>query len=342
MKLRKGIMVIVILALIFSLGVSQSFAQSIRMSHEMSADTEDPTHGYMLVLQYYIESTTDMEATIYPDNVLGGMEEVIEQVMAGEIHIGQVSIGGMSHFYQDALIFNLPYGYPRDERVALKLWQPDNEFSRKVYEGIEEEVGVKPIHVFLRGGFALLSNNVRPVRSVEDMDGILFRAMDRSQIALYESLGASGVSIPWEEVYTALDTGVADGQMNPSSIFIDANFHEVQDYITYPGTFPSTGMIVVNPQWYENLSEEDRHNLDIAFEHAFVTSAGLSFRSEALAEETLIDRGVEVYHQTEEEYDEFRDTALDGVLEWAYETLGEDFTNEFLAEVERLEMELSK
>jgi len=340
MKLKKIILLLIVVALFVSFGVTQAYAQSIRLSHEMSADTEDPTHGYMLVLQYYIESTTDMDATIYPSNVLGGMEEVIEQVMAGEIHIGQVSIGGMSHFYQDSLIFNLPYGYPRDERVALKLWQRDNDFSRKIYEGIEEELGVKPIHVFLRGGFALLSNNVRPVRSVEDMSGIQFRAMDRSQIALYESLGATGVSIPWEEVYTALDTGVADGQMNPSSIFIDANFHEVQDYITYPGTFPSTGMIIVNPQWYESLTDEERHSLNIAFDHAFVTSAGLSFRSEALAEEVLTNRGVEVYHQTEEEYEEFRDTALEGVLEWAYDTLGEDLTNEFLEEVERLENEL--
>lgn len=340
MKLKNLMIFVLAVSLVFTFSAPEVMADSIRMSHEMSADDEDPTHGYMMALKHYLEASTDIEAEIYPDNVLGGMEEIIEMVYAGEVEVAQVSIGGMSHFYNDALIFNLPYGYPDDIRVATELWDRNNPFSQQIYQDIEEEVGVKPIEVFLRGGFVLLTNNVRPVQTVEDMDGILFRAMDESQIAMYEALGGSGTAIPWEEVYTALDTGVADGQMNPASIIIDASFYEVQDYVTRPGTFPSTGMLIVNQEWYNNLSEEERTNFYMAVDHANETALGLSHRSEMLADEILEEEGMEIYHQTEEEYEEFRETALEGVLDWAYETIDDEVVDNFLEEVERLEKEI--
>ncbi|SDL26343.1 TRAP transporter substrate-binding protein DctP [Halarsenatibacter silvermanii] len=340
MKLKNVLIVFVIVSLVMAFTAVDVMADSIRMSHEMSADDEDPSHGYMMSLKHYLEGSTDIEAEIYPDNVLGGMEEVIEMVYAGEIEVAQVSIGGMSHFYNDALIFNLPYGYPDDIRVATELWDRDNAFSSQIYEDIEEEVGVKPIEVFLRGGFVLLTNNQQPIQTVEDMDGILFRAMDESQMAMYEALGASGTSIPWEEVYTALDTGVADGQMNPASIIIDASLYEVQDYVTRPGTFPSTGMLIVNPEWYENLSEEERTNFYMAVDHANETALGLSHRSDILGDEVLEEEGMEIYHQTEEDYEEFRETALEGVLDWAYDTIDDDVVDEFLDEVDRIEEEI--
>jgi len=340
MKLKKGLVLVTAIALLLTFMTPGVMADSIRLSHDMSADDTDPTHGYMMALSHYLEANTEIEAEIYPDNVLGGMEEIIEMVHAGEVEIAQVSIGGISHFYNDALIFNLPYGYPDDIRVANELWDRNNQFSQEIYQDIEDEVGVKPIEVFLRGGFVLLTNDERPIQTKEDMEGILFRAMDESQIAMYESLGASGTSIPWEEVYTALDTGVADGQMNPASIIIDAGLYEVQDYVTRPGTFPSTGMLIVNQDWYNNLSDEEKNSFYMAVDHANETALGLSHRTEILADEILEEEGMDIYHQTEEEYEEFREKALEGVLDWAYDTIDDDVVDNFLNEVERLEDEL--
>lgn len=342
MKSRKILLVFATIISILVVFAAPGFAAKIRVSHEMSPDPYEPTHGYFLVLKHYIEALTDIEVEIYPANVLGGMEAVIEQVAEGDIHIAQVSVGGMSNYYKKALVYNLPYAYPQDQRILYRLWDRDNEFSKKLYQEIEDEVRVKAIQVIMRGGFAVISNNVRPIRNLNDTAGIQLRAMDVSQIELYRALGADGIVVPWEEVYTALQTGVVDGQMNPVNIFLDASFHEVQKYITFPGTFPATGIIIVSPDWYYSLTPEDQMALDIAFENASRASQGLSLLSEALALERLHERGVQVYHQTAEEYDSFREAGLNGIMDWAYKTFGEGFVKEFLNEIDRLERELSQ
>ncbi|MFW6282375.1 MAG: TRAP transporter substrate-binding protein DctP, partial [bacterium] len=188
-------------------------AQTIRLSHGMSPDTDSPTHAYAVAFKDYIEANTDMKVDIYSDNVLGGQQEVMEQTAEGDIQVTQVSIGGLSHYSDRALIYNFPYAYPEDNRVAYELWQRGNDFTNDLFDDFEEESEIKPIHVFPRGGGMALTNSKRAVSNLEDIKGIKFRSMDQMQNELYESLGASGTSVPWEELYNALQTGVADGQL---------------------------------------------------------------------------------------------------------------------------------
>ena len=312
-------------------------SQTIRLSHGMSPDTSSPTHAYAVAFKDYVEANTDISIDIYSDNVLGGQQEVMEQTAEGDIHVTQVSIGGLSHYSDKALIYNFPYAYPEDNRVAYELWQRGNEFTNNLFDEFEEESGVRPVHVFPRGGGMALTNSVRPVTSLDDMEGIQFRAMDQMQIELYRSLGADGVSVPWEELYTALQTGVADGQLNPPYMFLQQSFDEVQDYMTLPGVSPGNGVWIVNPDWYHGLSEEDRAVIDVAFERAFTVAEGISYLQQALSVSEVESAGVEVSYQTEEEYNAFREAALDGMMDWAYEKWGEEFVDSFMEEIEKIE-----
>lgn len=315
-------------------------AETIRLSHGMSPDPHSPTHAYALVLQDYIEANTDMEVEIYPDDVLGGQAEVMEQTAEGDIQITQVSIGGLSHYTDKALVYNFPFAYPEDTRVAYELWRPENEFTSELFDEIQEIAGVKPMNVFPRGGGMAFSNNIRPIETLEDMEGIQFRAMDEMQIELYRTLGAEGVSVPWEELYTALQTGVADGQLNPPYMFLQQSFDEVQDYMTLPGVSPGNGVFIVSPEWYENLDEEIQEVIDLAFDRGFNTAEGISYLQQAQSVEEAEDAGVEISYLSEEEYENFREEALDGMMDWAYEEWGEDFVDSFFEEIERIEEEL--
>jgi len=336
MKIKKYLLLVTVLLCLLALSVVTGYCQTVRLSHEMSPDPDIASHAFMMVLEHYLEAGTDIEAEIYPANVLGGQEAVIEQLQEGDIQVAQLSLGGISHYYPKALIYTMFYAYPMDEPLIRKLWDKDNKFTSTVFNEIQEEVGIKPIGIFRNGGWGIFSNNVRPINNLEDMKGLSFRAMERSQVELYRALGADGIVIPWDEIYISLQTGVVDGQMNPASIFLNASLNEVQRYITFPGIGPGVGVIAVNIDWYNDLNEKERKVLEDAFDCAFTTANGLSYRSAAEEQKQLEEKGVEVYHQTEEEYSAFREAALKTMKEWASDQWGEDFVKDFFEEIENL------
>jgi len=336
---KRWILLITLVVTLAILATPVVGAQRLIVTHEMSPDPAEPTHAFFVVLKSYIERNSDFQVEIFPANVLGGMRETVEQTREGVIHIAQLSIGGCSLFWRPMLLFNTPYAYASD-KAAAAFWNSGHPFMEHMYEEFENRAGVKPLTMIERGGFTILTNNVRPVRTPEDMRGIQFRAMDSSQIALYRALGGDGIPVPWEEVYTALQTGVVQGQTNPISITLDARFDEVQKYATMPGAIAGSGLVVANPDWYYSLSDADRRVIDEAVYYARITAAGATQMSQATGVEDLAKRGFEVTVQTPEEYEVFRTRGLEGVLDWARNEFGAELTDWFVEAVREVEAEL--
>lgn len=307
----------------------------IRFSHELSPNPYEPTHAYALVFKNYVESRTEGEYTvqIFPANVLGGMREILEQVTEGTIQVAQVSVGGASLVYKPILILNTPFIYGND-KVTRYVWDRGNPFIQWLFEGMYEATGILPVDVFERGGLSIITNDKRPLRRPEDFRGIQFRAMDDSQIAMYRALGGDGIPIAWEEVYTALQTGVADGQTNPITIVVDASFYEVQKYATLAGAVPGSGMIVFNDDWYTNLPDDMKEIVDDAIHFAGITSSGLTQLSQALGLQKLIEEGMEVTALTTEEQATLNQLGSEGVLAWARVEMGDEVVERFLNAIE--------
>ncbi len=85
--------------------------------------------------------------------------------------------------------------------------------------------------------------------------------MDPSQVALYEAFGASGTPIPWTELYMGLRTGVADGQMNPTSYIILGSLYQVQKYLTLANIQYSDQFLVANGDLLASLPAKERQAL---------------------------------------------------------------------------------
>ena len=69
--------------------------------------------------------------------------------------------------------------------------------------------------------------------------------------AMVSSLGGKPTPLPWAEVYTALQTGVADGQMNPIPIIAFAKFDEVQKYLSITNHVITPYIWTINKDFYE-------------------------------------------------------------------------------------------
>jgi TRAP-type C4-dicarboxylate transport system substrate-binding protein len=94
--------------------------------------------------------------------------------------------------------------------------------------------------------------------------------------AIISSLGGKPTPLPWPEVYTALQTGVADGQMNPVPIIAFAKFDEVQTYLSLTQHIITPYLWFMNADFYNSLSEHEQYVVDYAAKTAVVSGKGIS------------------------------------------------------------------
>jgi len=90
------------------------------------------------------------------------------------------------------------------------------------------------------------------------MKGMRMRAMDKFQTKYYEQWGGNSVVVPWPEVYNALQTGIADGYVNPSWVPIMFKHTELLKYYTNAAMSPSLRIALASEEWYSGLSKKDK------------------------------------------------------------------------------------
>ena len=127
------------------------------------------------------------------------------------------------------------------------------------------------------GGFFAVTNSQRPIADLADFDGIRIRTMTLpSHQTIVKALGAEAYPLSWGEVYSGLQTGVIDGQMNPVPIISFANFAEVQQYMTLTNHLFSPYTLMVNRAFFEGLSDSEQATLRVAAENCVTASRGIS------------------------------------------------------------------
>ena len=138
----------------------------------------------------------------------------------------------------------------------------------------------------------------------------------------YAGLGEP-TALPWAEVYTALQTGVADGQMNPVPIISFANFAEVQQYMTLTNHLFSPYTFMISDSFWNSLTPEEQRVINYAAKSCVTASRGISRIIEASDRGLagLMDK-IEVTALTAEDRQAFKDAAQPAVLAHVEEALG--------------------
>jgi tripartite ATP-independent transporter DctP family solute receptor len=262
------------------LGVSSAYADKvIKLSHLNPGDPFNNNSGAMTsVFKSLVEAGTNgsVKVQIFSDGQLGKDNEVIEQTRTGVIQSNISSSGGVAQHYPLIGVFDLPFAFPNIS-VVHDVMDKDSSFGKKLVSDIESKTGLKVLGVLDSGGYFAITNSKKPVKSLADMDGLRIRTMTLpTHEAIISSLGGKPTPLPWPEVYTALQTGVADGQMNPVPIIAFAKFDEVQKYLTLTQHIITPYVWFMNMDFYNSLSEDEKYVVDYAAKTAVVAGRGIS------------------------------------------------------------------
>jgi tripartite ATP-independent transporter DctP family solute receptor len=299
---------------------SPALAQKVmRVSHLNPESPFESHSGAMTaVFKALVETGTNGSITVelFPDGQLGQDSDVIQQVRDGIVESAISSSGGMAQHYPLVGVFDVPFAFP-NIAVAHEVIDLNSSFGEKFAADLEAKTGLKVLGMLDSGGFFAITNSQKPIASVEDMDALKIRTMTLpTHETIIASLGGQPTPLPWAEVYTALQTGVADGQMNPIPIIAFAKFDEVQGYLTVTNHIITPYIWTVNQAFYDGLTDEERAVVDYAARTAVDAGRGISRIIEASAEKGLpkLAEKMEINALSAEELEKFAAASQPAVI----------------------------
>src|ERR1700720_1441825 len=173
------------------------------------------------------ESGGRLDITLYPSSVLGQDTAMMSQAIAGALEIYGMSLDILAQKSASAAIFGVGFAFP-DYPTAWKAMDGDlGAYCR----GLSEKAGLFCLDKAFDHGFREITMKSKPINTPDDLKGVKIRLpVAPLFIALFQHLGASPTPINFGEVYSALQTGLVDGQENPLILIDTAKLYEVQKY----------------------------------------------------------------------------------------------------------------
>lgn len=196
-----------------------------------------------------------IEVTLFPNAQLGGEREMAEGVKMGTIQMTTVtSDGTLPAWVKDTQVFSIPYIFRDRDHVYKAL---DGVISEELNPQFEK-AGFKHLG-FVELGFRHFTNNKKEINSASDVKGLKIRVQEAPiWFALLNALEGTATPIPFNELYTALQQKVVDGQENPLATIRSMKFYEVQKYLALDAHTYAPGSVLMNLDFFNSLSEEDQ------------------------------------------------------------------------------------
>lgn len=231
-------------------------AKTFKLAHVVKPDPEGPYQATSLKLKELVEKYTEnrVKIKIFPQRQLGDDRAILEGVRDGLIEIGLVTMGPIGAFDARVDLLELPFLFKNSDHLDAVIEGP---IGKKLLN-MDEKSGLVGIAYSVDGN-SNITNSKRPLKTVDDFKGLQMRAIEAPvRIATIKALGANPIPIAYSELYTALSTGVADGQSNPNWVITARSLQEVQKYISITQHIWAGTMILVSPKTLAKLSEADR------------------------------------------------------------------------------------
>lgn len=328
----KTITAIVALALGLSCGAAEAQEYTLKYSF---ADVDQPASNAAAAHAYVFKETLErlsggrIEVDVFPNGQLGDARSMAQQVRRGTIDVASFSSGVFASLYYPELgIIDLPFLYATRADMVEKL-STHQPFIAELLDDVAESTGVR-ILGFEPYGFRNFTTADTPIHRPEDMQGLKMRTQEIvPHQELMRALGASPTPIPFLELYSALQTGVVDGEENPLATIQQQKFYQVQKHLTLSGHLMTIAAIFVNEAWYAGLPDDLRAAVDQANAEASLAYAGVGATQDVLALDQLEEEGMTIYALSPEERQAFRDATAKPLREWAIDEYGDEFAQGF-------------
>ena len=254
-------------------------AETWRLSSMMTPDSfEGQTYQrFADLVEEYTEG--EIEVRIYPNEQIGSMDSVVEQLSQGVIQLAPSAISFMSRWEEGINYAVAPFLFDDYDHWANFI---NGELFQSWLGTVEQEANITilgSIPDMPRGSFRTLLST-EPVETAADIEGLKLRQYQNDLIIdAWTYLGAEVRVLPWGEVYDGLNRGIVDAVTAPAESIESMRFYEVAPNIIRTDEYPQAVSWMMNQNAWEGLSTEQQDAMTRAHEEA------AAFGRELLAEQ---------------------------------------------------------
>ncbi len=256
---------------------------NLKVSH-VFAETHPVHQAYLQASRELYEKTGGRyQLTIFANGTYGNYADSITACQMGTLDIA--CLDSASDWLESGGVLFAPYCFDSYEH-----WRTfkESELCSEMREEIGKAVGgVRQLNMY-NFGFRNLTAN-KEIRTLEDFNGLTLRCVNFEPYSTLKDVFRVAItSIPIEDVYMSLQTGVADCQENPVTQIVTMKFYEVQKYLIMTRHMLACSSTIINEKLWDSLSDEDR----AIFEEVFLNMGDYVDQMVVENEATLIEECV--------------------------------------------------
>ncbi|MFC0560521.1 TRAP transporter substrate-binding protein [Halalkalibacter alkalisediminis] len=251
-----------------------------------------------------MEEATDgrVTGTLYPANALGEANAQYDLVVNGVADMSMSLHGYNPGRFPLTGVTELPFMGENATDATRIFWSLNETFP----EIEQEHEGTKIGWLFKNDPAQLLTVD-KPIHSPEDLKGLRIRTPSPSANGILESYGAIPVSMPMGDVYEGMQRGVVDGALAPASVITNFQLADVTNYITKGNFYTSSIFVVINPNTWSKISQEDQAAIEEIIGEVMATKAAELYNVDANGGwDSAKEAGIEVFEITEEEFGKWK------------------------------------
>ncbi|HWX85206.1 MAG TPA: TRAP transporter substrate-binding protein [Xanthobacteraceae bacterium] len=224
---------------------------------------------------------------------LGGEKEAIEQAQVGAIQLARVSVGTLGPVIDDLNVFNLPFLFRNTAHMQKVI---DGDIGTELLDKVSNNDKAGLIGLcWMDAGARSVYTVKKPVHTIADLKGLKIRVIGNPMfVDMMNALGGNGVAMGYDQVFSALQTGVIDGAENNPPSFVFDNHYQVAKYYTLTEHLIVPEILVFSRATWDGLSKDDQALIKKLAREAQLDERQLWKKVEAEAMAKMKASGIEV------------------------------------------------
>ena len=241
--------------------VARAAEPEFRLKFGNIVSGDHPLNTSMAKVRDRVARETDGKVMIdlFPKNQLGSDADMLSQLRSGAMELFAQTGVLMSTLVPLASISGIGFAFSSYDKVWSAL---DGALGKQV-RGAFDKAGLVCMEKSYNHGYRQTTSSTRPIRVPDDFNGFKIRVPPSPLwTSMFKAFGASPVSIPWGETYTAMQTKIADGLEQPLVGLLVDKMYEVQKYCSKTNHMWDGFWVLANRRYWDRLPPNLREILE--------------------------------------------------------------------------------
>jgi len=307
-------------------GIAWAEPITIRVGHSSEGEMQLPGAGRtagIAAFADYVEVASGGELVVeqFPNGQLGNARTMIESAQTGVLEMVGAYTSIMVPFAPEIAVTQIPYVF-RDNLTAWKVM--DGPVGQDLADVFLERTGLRVLGWADGAGYRHIYSE-KPIKSPADMEGMTMRVPENpGLLAMFRAWGANTVTITWAELYTGLQSGMAEGHDTELYSMYSQKLYEVNPYVTMSRHSFNLHPLMINEEFFQSLSDEHQTIILQGADLYERVANAHSLVSGLVVKEAMEAEGATFYYPTEEEIAQFRDLGQQPYIDITVRKIGDD------------------